>query len=154
MGKALALALFLAGSAAQPSEVQISLLERRTSILTDYSVDLPKLELRKISEARGSELAQLSKYSSSDRQLIADGKVLAAADEVLYQCQVDGMDLVVVRDEYNSFFGPIRLLAALSGHPIQVSRIVILTIVGNTQVSKREIVRKDASYRWVVKVYK
>jgi hypothetical protein len=112
------------------------------------------LELRKISEARGSELAQLSKYTSSDRKLIGDGKLLATADEILYQCQVDGIDLVVVRDEYNSFLGPIRLLAAFSGHPIQVSKITMLTIVNNTQISRREITRKDASYQWVVKVYK
>lgn len=61
---------------------------------------------------------------------------------------------MVVRDEYNSFLGPLKLLYAFSGHPVQVSEIVLLVILNNVVVGEREIIRKESAYRWLVGIYK
>jgi hypothetical protein len=59
----------------------------------------------------------------------------------------------VVRVEYNSLGGPIRLLSAFAGHPIQVSKVLILAISGEKIRSENEITRKDSSYGWSAKIF-
>jgi len=154
MSIVVALALLLVCAAAHAEQVQLALLDKRTSEQTSYSLDIESLKLHRIASPGGSELPQIGSYSSQNRQLVKDGQALADADEVLFQCEVGDVDLVLVRDEYNSFFGPINLLAALSGHPVQVSRIVVLSVGHGRVVLAREITRKERSYHWVAKVFK
>jgi len=154
MSKVFAASLLLICASAQADQVQLSLLEKRTSERMSYSLDVKNFKLQRIASPTGSELPQTSGYSSQNRHLAKDGQVLADADEVLFQCEAGALDLVVVRDEHNAFFGPINLLAALSGHPVQVSRIVAIAVGHGHVVSERELVRKESSYHWVAKVFK
>jgi hypothetical protein len=100
----------------------------------------------------GAPLPQISSYSSINCKLVRNVKNLADADEVLFQCHINEQDIVVVRVEYNSFFGPLKLLSALSVHPIQVSKIVVVAISGSNHVSEKEVVHKDSSYHWVAQI--
>lgn len=109
--------------------------------------------LSKTQAIAGEELSPINKYTSRQGKLYSNDIVLTDANEVLFQCEVDGVDLVVVRDGYNSFSNPIRILAALSGHPVQVSKIVLLKASNNKILFKREIMRKAAAYHWAVRVF-
>jgi hypothetical protein len=144
--------LFVVATSAQARDVQLALVEQRTSAQTDYVVNLEKLSVRKIPSVHGIELPQNQKYSSQSRKLVVGSDAVADADEVLFQCSINDIDLVIVRDEYNSL-NPLYWLAAASGHPVQVSRIVALTIKNGRVVSEREIIRKASSYDWVAKVF-
>jgi len=152
MPRFLLFALLLICSVARSSELRLSLLEEQTSTTTAYTVDSNSLEMHQIGSASGSPLPQISSYSSINRKLVLNEKDLTDADEVLFQCHINEMDIVVVRVEYNSFFGPLKLLSALSGHPIQVSKIVVVAISGINHVSEKEVVRKDSSYHWVARI--
>lgn len=146
--------LALLTSMARANDVQLSLLETDASEQLYYSLNIREIKLREIAAIDGTQLAQTQKYSSNNGKLVTNGIALATADEILFQCEVDGVDLVVVRDEYNSFLGPLKLLYAISGHPVQVSKIVLLVIVNNVVASEREIIRKESAYRWLVGIYK
>lgn len=135
------------------SEVQLSLFERATSTTTVFLLDTSNLKLTPTSAVQGSELPQITTYASVGGKLVSGNVKLTDADEVLFQCRLDNIDLVVVRDEYNSFGGPLRILVAFAGHPIQVSKILVLAISNGQVVSEREITRKDSSYHWVAKVF-
>lgn len=133
--------------------VQLSLHEQSTASTKIYSVDTDNLALTPLSVVEGAELPQTTRYTSVDRKLVVGNVKLVDADDVLFQCELDGVDLVVVRVEYNSFGGPIRLLAAFAGHPIQVSKVLILAISGGKILSEKEITRKDSSYVWNAKIF-
>jgi hypothetical protein len=158
----LTIAFLITTSAAQASEVRLSLLEKSTSTTTAYSLESTTLAFRQIEAANGSELPQIGKYMTSARKLVANANAtatatataLADADEILYQCRIGEIDFVVVRVESNSFSSFMKLISALSGHPIQVSKIVVMTIRDGRVISKKEITHKDSSYHWVAKVLK
>lgn len=133
-------------------EVQIALFEQRISEQSGFLFDTGSMKLRKVQTAVGVELPTIARYESRAGKLYSNGTALAEADEVLFQCEVDEVDLVVVRDEYNSFSNPLRILSALSGHPVQVSKIVILTIANGQVEAEKELTRKPSSYGWVVSV--
>jgi hypothetical protein len=151
---ALAIVLLLATLSAQSSEVRLSLFEKRTSTTTIYSLESATLAFRQVDMTSGAELPQISKYEVSGRKLVADAIKFAEADEILYQCRVDELDFVVVRVENDSLSSPMKFLSALSGHPVQVSKIVVLTIKNGRVISEKEITQKDSSYHWVAKVLK
>lgn len=135
------------------SKVQLSLLEQKTSTTTVYSIDTSDLGIEPFAAVQGTELQQAARYASVNGRLLFGLVELADADEILFQCEVDGVDLVVVRDEFNSFGSPLRILAAFSGHPIQVSKIMVLRISNGKVLSEQEISRKDSSYGWVARVF-
>lgn len=154
MTKIYLVVLMLLSSAAQATDVQLSLRERGASEQSSYTVDIREMKFHKIASINGELLPQLEKYTSQNGKLLGNGNFLADADEILFQCEVDGVDLIVVRDEYNSFLGPLKLLGAMSGHPVQVSKIVLLTVVNNAVASEKEITRKESAYHWFASVYK
>ncbi|MFZ6643170.1 hypothetical protein ACO0LL_25850 [Undibacterium sp. TC4M20W] len=150
----LAGAALLYSTSVLASEVQLSLQEEYKDQKTNYTVSIPDIRLHKIDSITGAELPQIAKYVSKNRKLMLDDAVLADADNVLFQCESDGMDIVVIREEYNSFFGPLKLLSAMSGHPIQVSKIFLIVIKDKVVVDKKEIKRKESAYTWLVLIYK
>ncbi|MFZ6709586.1 hypothetical protein [Undibacterium sp. TC9W] len=143
----------LYSSSVPANEVQLSLQEDKDQ-QTHYTVNIPDISLHKIASITGSELPQIAKYVSKNRKLMFDDAVLADADTILFQCELDGVDIVVVREEYNSYFGPLKLLSAMSGHPIQVSKIILIVIKDKVIVDKKEIERKESAYVWLVHMYK
>jgi hypothetical protein len=72
---------------------------------------------RKASNAAKGVLPQIDAFSVQSRRLKHIGRGISNAEEILYQSSVDGYDVAVVREEYNSFASPWRLIAAMSGHP-------------------------------------
>lgn len=150
----LVIMFFLAMEECSAGQVQLSLHEQSTASTKIYSIDTGTLAVTPHSVVDGAELPQTTRYTSVNRKLVAGNVRLVAADDVLFQCELDGVDLVVVRVEYNSFGGPIRLLAAVAGHPIQVSKVLILAISGGKIRAEKEITRKDSSYVWSAKVFR
>ena len=61
-------------------------------------------------------------------------------------------DLVVVRQEHNSLSNPLRWLAALSGHPVQVSRIAWF-LVSEGEVRSGVLLSRAASSHWSVSLF-
>ncbi|WP_157201925.1 hypothetical protein [Massilia sp. Root335] len=79
---------------------------------------------------------------------------ITEANEILYQCQVDGVDLVIARVQGDSLFGPIKLLSALSGHPVQINKIVALEIQNDKVLAAETVIRKESSFHWSASVFK
>lgn len=152
ISKLLTVALLLIAGPVHSSELHLTLLEKKTSATVAYSLESTTLAFRKIETADGAELPQIQKYKVSARKLANNAIALADADEILYQCKIGEIDLIVVRVENNSFSNPMKLLSALSGHPVQVSRIVILTIDNDRVISEKEVTSRDSSYGWAAKV--
>ena len=142
----------LISSFAWAGEVGIELLEKQTNAVTTYSFDPQSSRLKPVQHASGKEIPQFSKYGVRERKVILNGNPLADAEEILYQCEVNGTDVLIVRVEHNSFSSPMKWLAAFSGHPIQVSTINILTVIGGELKDQTRIEQKDSSYRWSAKI--
>jgi len=144
----LCLVLLLLTSIAHAHPVRVNVFEKSTGANTNYWFEAESLALAKEKSGTISEIPQSSNFSLVNRKLMVDGIATSAADDILYQCSVDGFDLIVVRVEHNSFSNPFRWLTALSGHPIQVSTIYVLKIKDHEVLKRREIVHKPASYEW------
>lgn len=144
--------VLLLPSAVRASEVRISLLEESTRQTTNYFFDANSRTVTPTGGIGGTEVPKITKYYIRDRQLSSESRTLAKADEILYQCHVEGVDLVIVRSEYNSFANLLEILAAFAGHPVQVSRILVLQCKDHALTAETEITRKAASYRWSVKI--
>jgi hypothetical protein len=149
---AAALFALLVSTQAGAAQLQISVYEKLTNTTTAFAFDTSSRKMRELSEAKGEDLPQLSKYSVVKEQLRAGPLGYMDATEVLYQCQIEGLDIVVLRDEYNSISNPLRLLAALVGHPIQVSQIIFVAIADGEVVFEKRLAREPASYRWKAEV--
>jgi hypothetical protein len=150
--KVLILFVVLLTDVVQAIEVKISVLEKNTQVTTFYSFDVASSALRPLDSASGKAMPKTTTYSVKDRKLLAGENSLSDADELLYQCHIDDCDLVIVREEYNSFSNPLRIFSAFGGHPIQVSKIVILEIVDGKVKTQSEIIRKPSSYDWTASV--
>lgn len=146
-------AALLAPASVFASEVQLSLREEFKGQPTEYTVNLPDISLKKLASITGTELPQIAKYAAQNRKLMLNDVLIADADDVLFQCEFDGMDIVIVREVHNSFSGPLKLLSAMSGHPVQVSKIMLILIKDKLVINKKEIKRKDSAYRWIAHVY-
>lgn len=151
--RVLFLCLVLAANIGRATEVRLSVYEENTQKTRYYAFDVAKSALKSLSEASGKAVEQTTTYSVKDRRLFGGDKILVKADEILYQCHIDGRDVVVVRDEYNSFSNPMRMLVAFAGHPVQVSKIMVLKIVDGKLETTTRIIRRPSSYRWRVSVY-
>ena len=149
----LALLLF-AASFAHAGEVAVEVLEKQAKVVTAYIFDTQSGRLKVVDRITGKEIPQVSTYTVRDRKVMFNGKTLANAEEILYQCQIDGADLLIVRVEHNSFSSPFKWLAAFSGHPIQVSTINLLQVSNGELKSETPVARKEASYGWSAKIFK
>jgi len=138
---------------AHAAELEISVLEVSKEQTNHWSFDTAKSVLKPLKTTTGKALQQTTTYSLRDGKVYRGEKKVSSATEILYQCRIDGCDLLVVRDEHNSFSNPMRILSAAAGHPIQVSKIVIFKIVDGKLKTKAEIVRKPSSYQWKVAVH-
>jgi len=134
------------------AEVRISVLEVSTQKTTAYEFNVGSSALKPVEKVSGKVIQQTTRYTVEDGRLLTDRKKVSSATELLYQCHIDGYDLIVVRKEHNSFSNPLRILSAASGHPIQVSKIVILKIVNGKLKTETEIIQKPSSYKWEVSV--
>ncbi len=151
---ALAAVLVLAWSSADAAEVRLALLEKKTNETTVFRIDTRTFAVARQAGISGEQVAPIRKYDIRDRRLVVSGQAVADADEILFQGEVDQDDLVIIRSEYNSYFGPLRLLSALCGHPVQVSKVLLLKIHGAVVMQEKELAREEYSYHWTAELFR
>lgn len=144
------LGLLIAISAsARTSELQLALFEEATKRTTYHSLNLETGKVTPATDASGSPPKATGMYRVNEYKLVASGGAsLMEATEILTQATSGGFDVLVLRDEYNSFSNPLRWLSALAGHPVQVSEIVWVVIKDGAVLHRVELRREPASYRW------
>jgi len=135
-------------SDAVAADVHLALFELATKQTKFYDLDLESGQVQPAAKADGATLPDSAKYNVQDYKVKGlSGAPLAEAIEILCQVSLGEHDLIVVRQEYNSA-NPLYWLAAMSGHPVQVSKIVWLDVKGGKLVHSVEIDRQPASYHW------
>jgi len=148
------IAIFFLSTVAHAETLYIELFEVKEKNNYTYYLDLDSLET-----VEEKKVGDAIKNSSTGSYYISDGKVsfkgreLIDADELLFESNVNGKDVLLVRDEYNSFSNPLKLLSAFVGHPVQTSKIYILVIESGKLKSKLRLQKQDSSYEWQVKVH-
>ena len=151
--RSLGLALLLALAApAAAREVKITLHEKGTGKMTHFALETRSGASRKLGGLIGVELRQLASYRVRDRRLVAGGRTLADADEVLYQCRVDGTDVVVVRARERTLSSPGKILSACGGNPVEASVVSVLLVEGGEVARSRELARAENSHAWTAAV--
>jgi hypothetical protein len=146
--------IYFLSTVAHAETLYIEIFEAKENNNYTYYLDLDSLE---IVEER--DVGDAIKNSSTGSYYISDGKVsfkgreLIDADELLFESNVNGKDVLLVRDEYNSFSNPLKLLSAFVGHPVQTSQIYILVIESGKLKNKLRLQKQDSSYEWQVKVH-
>ena len=119
---------------------------------TVFYLDLENLKIEPESKIYGDSIPKTSVYRISNRLIIKDSIVIGPGDDLLYQCNLNSLDVLIIRKEYNSFSNPIRILMAISGHPVQVSEIRIVVRNEKTNLMEEVLRRKKNAYNWYAKV--
>jgi len=150
----IALSLVLA-TTAHAAELRLALFEEATKRTTYHSLNLETGRFASAPEASGSSPAATSSYRIGNYKLEAagGGASLMDATEILAQASTAGCDVLVIREEYNSFSNPFRWLTAFAGHPIQVSKIHWVVFKDGKVLYRKELQREPASYRWTAKLF-
>ena len=139
---------------ARAGDAYLALFEGLTVTTRNYEIEVSPLSVRSVPSVRGTPVQKIHKYMVQDGKLINGSNVIVGAIEVLYQCSVDGVDLVIVRVERDSLFGPIKILSALSGHPVQINKIVALEIKNDKVLATETVIEKESSFHWNASVFK
>lgn len=116
-----------------------------------YVLDTQRGVLRPASSSFGEKIPPIGRYhvSGSDRQpyqIRTDSKVIGPGEGILYQCHTGDADVVVVHNEYNSFLGPLKILAALSGHPQQVNEVLVYVVQDDRVTAKLRVAKRINSF--------
>jgi hypothetical protein len=159
-------ATFLAGCSASSTiqssksdELVVSITEDKeagqTPVTTAFLINKRSLHATPIPPHVGHPFPTIRKYTIVNGQLTSSGgNTLTKATEILTQATLGGNDFVVLREEYNSRSSPFGLLAYYSGHPYQVSRIVVAKVVAEELAARKELTSKGASYHWRASIYR
>ena len=151
--KILLLLALLLRATAQANDLLVSVKEEtKPPAATSFRINTQSLRGSRTKPSESRVLPQVRKYTIANWQLSTAGRPLTKATEVLFQTTADGADFVVIRDEYNSWFGPLNLLLLLASHPVQVSRIAIVKVASGRLVAHRQLIRKEASYNWTATI--
>jgi hypothetical protein len=150
--KAIIVCVALIANLAHAAEVKVSLLECKTAATTSYAFDIETAVLKDIPIATGIILSQTTRFSVQDDRLFVGGKKLTKAKQILFQCNIDGVDLVVIRRIHVTIATPLRLLSAFAGHPMEINEIAILKVVDGKLIGEREMTRKLSSWDWTANV--
>lgn len=148
--------IWLPAGSAHGVSLGLAVVEQEKSRLS-YTFESTQFEFREGSFESDQAIPQLLEYAVQGGKLLKQGAPLPDlldVAEVLYQCQVEGMDFVVVRIEKNSMSSPAKLLSAMAGHPVQRSTVVALQVDGAKVLARRELISRDSSYRWQAKIYR
>jgi hypothetical protein len=129
-------------------DISISVFEVSAATTTNNCLNLGTLSVTKTSAATGVALPPINDYSVTNYHLRAGKTELADAVDILAQARFHEMDIVVVRNEYNSFSNPLRLLFAFAGHPVQVSEVIVFALRNHVIVGHWRIARAASSYKW------
>ena len=142
--------LILISSFACATEVRLALYEAQSKQTSFHALDLVSGKVSSAQSAGTVELGALEAYRVRNEHVehVQSGQAIAEATEILCQATTGEVDLVVVRQEYNSFSNPLRWLSAIGGHPVQVSKIVWLLVREGKVVYTTELLQRPASYHW------
>ena len=145
----LAASLLCAMSNAVAADARLALLEVATKQTSFYELRLDSGEVALApDDGGGAALEDSAKYHVQNYKVEdSSGAPIADGIDILCQATLGDHDVVIVRQEYNSA-NPLYWLAAMSGHPVQVSRIVWLDVKDGKLLHSREIASKPASYHW------
>ena len=143
-----AIFLMLFYTAAHAADLVVAITETKTGREKFFRIETDSLLVRRVRATNSQALANITRYKIEKGKLIAGDQSLIKAESILFQCSAGDTDFAVVRQEYNSFCSPLRVLAAISGHPIQVSKIVIVKIAGGKLAGHRKLTRRASSYGW------
>jgi hypothetical protein len=136
-------------SAPAACDIGIDVFEGRRSVTTSHCVNLATRSVHRSQvQPSGPDLQPIQEYEIRNHRLRKDGTQIADAVEILVQARADGMDVVVIRNEYNSFSNPLRILAAVAGHPAQVSEVIVLVLREGRVVGRWRLARATSSYEW------
>jgi hypothetical protein len=114
-----------------------------------FQIDLLKQTVISTTKVTGNTTPPIYRYEArKDRHFWAGSDRFGSADDILAQIHTEDADLLIVRREHNSFGGPLRLLSALAGHPVQVSEIWLLMIKEQKESWSVKLVSKDSIYTW------
>lgn len=127
---------------------------KRPPTTTEFRIDRNSLHVSNTPASRKSSVPTIKEYSISNDNLCFAGTPLTQGDEILTQTTLDGEDFIVLRDQYNSMFGPINLLLFLGSHPVQVDRIAVVKVVSGKLIHRTELTSKESSYHWKATIYR
>ena len=144
--------LILLCTAAHAADLVVGVTETKTGREKFFRIETDSLSARRIQAINSEALVEIARYKIEKGKLITGDQSLMKAETILFQCSWGDRDFVVVRQEYNSFCSPLRVLAAISGHPIQVSKIVIVKIAGGKVAARKELTRRASSYYWTATI--
>ena len=144
--------LFLSSAVVRGAVVRVVLTDLEHGDVTHYTFDSDSSRVHQVQPATQEDLASVDTFSVGGRRLFFGPQELLKADDLLAQGRADGIQFAVVRHEYNSVANPWRALAVLSGHPIQVSQLLVLAVKDGRLVSSATLVRRLAAYHWKAKL--
>jgi hypothetical protein len=119
---------------------------------TDFVIDLRALEDRSSTAFHDLRASAIARYSITSRELQRDGHAFVSADHLLYQCNVGGVDLVVIERSHASP-NPLYWFAALSGHPIQFSEIWVYSFDDSGVSRSRRLVAGSRAANCLAVIY-
>ncbi len=148
----------LVAGTANADEVKFSLLEKYNALgkytnrITYYSYDTHSNALRTTRPEPGTAKASEGPFKVTEHRKLALGaRELTGADQILFQGRTGNAWFLIVTDEYNSL-NPLHWVSAISGHPIQVTKVLILVVRDDKLVVEKEVTGKGASYDWQASV--
>lgn len=96
----------------------------------------------------GEPLQVSHHFSIENRKLRYQGKGIVDAYQILFQGQSEKIKVAIIRDERNSYSSLKKIGAALAGHPVQKSEIVLILIENDKVILNEKLISKDSSYDW------
>jgi hypothetical protein len=84
-------------------------------------------------------------FTLADDALFRDLSEVADADQLLAQAKSGDVEIVIYRDEHNSWLNPLR---AIAGHPKQISRVYVRAYKGNRLLWTRLIFKGQYKHEY------
>lgn len=103
-----------------------------------FVLETDTLECARAEAPGGRPVSPIASYVLANRRLSRDGLVIAPADKLLYQCRIGEKDIVVIERSRVSA-NPAYWFIALTGHPVQLGDIWVLSFAGG-QLTKKSLV--------------
>ncbi len=142
--------LLILPGCALAEDVLVRVQQRGDPVTLQYVLHTDVATSERSSSPVGKPLPPMGDYAVRDYKVVrtSTGSALGAAMEILAQSHVGSFDVVLTRQEYDSFSTPWRWLAALSGHPVQVSRITWFLVATDGIVRTGYLVARPTAYYW------
>lgn len=147
----LLLLLFSFNTISKDLSIELLNLIKEESFL--YSLDLNSFKLNE-NKSTDNTVSAVSEhnYSIKNQSLVINNSAIFDANEILFVKRFENFDFVIIRETYNSFSNPLKLLVAVAGHPMQITKIYALKIKSGKVEDDIRLIKQDNASSWVVKV--